>query len=271
MNDTINFQELFEGFQNTPLLWNGSDIYGFEQFCPKYTSEQFDQNSEYKKLRLGKWVENFVSFQLQNQDDVAIIEENLIIKKEKRTIGELDILLVRKDQPIHIEVVYKFYLYDKRNLYDNPLACWIGPNRNDALVYKLNKLKEKQFPLLYHSNTIEVLKKHKFDVNTIKQQVCFNAQLYLPYQNKDIDVSPLNKDCVVGWYLNIKQINELENFQFYIPKKLEWLCIPKENVDWLSFVQAKNEIRTNIANGQSPLCWLKNEYNEFQKCFITWW
>ncbi|WP_400078674.1 DUF1853 family protein [Winogradskyella sp. R77965] len=271
MYDTINFQELFEGFQNTPLLWNASDIYGFEQFCPEHTTKPFYQNSEIKKLRLGKWVENFVAFQLENQEDITIIEENLLIKEEKRTIGELDILLINQNQPIHLEVVYKFYLYDNSNTYNDPLAYWIGPSRNDTLVYKLNKLKDKQFPLLHHPKTLETLKKYQFDINTIKQRVCFNAQLFLPYQNQDIDVSPLNTDCVAGWYLNIERINELESFQFYIPEKLQWLCAPKETVDWLSFIEAKNEIKTFIANRQSPLCWLRNEHGEFQKCFITWW
>lgn len=249
----INFQELFEGYQNTHLLWNSSAIYGFEQCCPKYTSKQFINKSEHRKLRLGKWVENFVSFQLQQDSQIKILEENLIIKDNKQTIGELDLLFLKDKQPVHLEIIYKFYLYDNTKSYPNSLSPWIGPNRNDALLFKLEKLKEKQFPLLYKPETIDVLHHYPFDINSIKQLVCFKAQLFLPYENKAVDVSPLSPNCVAGWYLNIEQIKELENFQFYIPEKLEWLSLPKETLDWLPFIQAKTKIMTCIDNKRSPL------------------
>ena len=271
MDKAINFQELFNGFQNTPLLWNASAIYAFEQFNPEYTSEQFLQKSEYKKLRLGKWVENFVAFQLQQDASVKILEENLQIKNDKLTIGELDMLILKDEQPIHLEIIYKFYLYDTTKIHPNAINNWIGPNRNDALIYKLKKLKEKQLPLLYHAKTIELLKQHQIDINLYKQHVCFKAQLFLPYENQTIDVAPLNPACVVGWYLNILKINELKNHQFYIPEKLEWLCLPRESVEWLTFGDAKNEIQQYIATKRAPLCWIKNENRELQKCFITWW
>ena len=262
---------MFEGFQNTYLLWSASNIYEFEQFCPEYTSVQFIQKSEYKKLRLGKWVEKFVAFQLRQDARIKILEENLIIKDGKITIGELDMLLLKDHQPVHLEIIYKFYLYDNTKSQSNTLSHWVGPNQNDALVYKLKKLKEKQFPLLYNTKAKDALKNYLFDSNSITQQVCFKAQLFLPYENQDIDVSPLNPNCVVGWYLNIENINELKNFQFYIPEKLKWLCFPKETIDWLPFIEAKKEIKTYIVTKRSPLCWLKNEHSELQKCFITWW
>lgn len=271
MSDKINFNELFEGFQNTPLLWNNSEVYELEQLLINNISTHFSNNYKSKKLRLGKWVENFVSFQLQHDSHIKIIEENLQIKSNKITIGELDLLLLKDKHPIHLEIIYKFYLYDNTNNYANELSHWIGPNKNDALVYKLNKLKEKQLPLLHHPRTRHALEKYPFDINSIKQQVCFKAQLFLPYDDKDLNVSPINTSCVVGWYLNIERISELENFEFYIPEKLEWLCQPKENLNWLPFIEAKNKIDIYITNNRSPLCWLKNENNILQKCFITWW
>lgn len=271
MNNKLNFQELFEGFQNTPFLWKASIIYNLEQFCTKPTSHQFTQGSEQKKLRLGKWVEKFVAFQLEQDACIKILEENLQIKDHKITIGELDLLLLKGEQPIHLEIIYKFYLYDSKKNQTNPLNYWVGPNQNDALIYKLKKLKEKQLPRLYDTNTIAALKSYPFDINSIKQQVCFKAQLFLPYENQKIDINPLNSDCITGWHLNFEKINELRNFQFHIPEKLEWLCSPKTLVNWLFFEEAKTKIKIQIDNKRSPLCWIKNNNNELQKCFITWW
>ncbi len=271
MSDNLNFIELFKGYQNTPLLWNNTDVYELEQLRIKNISTHFSNNYKNKKLRLGKWVENFVSFQLQQYSHINILEENLQIKSNKITIGELDLLFLKDEHPVHLEIIYKFYLYDSTDSYANELSHWIGPNRNDTLVYKLNKLKEKQLPLLYHPKTKEALKKYPFDINSIKQQVCFKAQLFLPYHNRFINESLLNPHCVVGWYLNFEKINELKIDKFYIPEKLEWLCSPKETVDWLSFIEAKHKIQSFISKKRSPLCWLKNEHSELQKCFITWW
>lgn len=271
MHETINFQELFEGFQKIPLLWKGSDVYNLEQFCPESTLLQFTQESESKKLRLGKWVENFVAFQLLQKDDIKVLEENLQIKDDKITIGEIDLLFLKEELPIHLEIIYKFYLYDSKRNHTNSLHNWVGPNQNDTLVYKLNKLKEKQLPLLHHPKTKNTLKHHSLDINTIKQNVCFKAQLFLPYDNQNIEIYPLNPKCIVGWYLNFEKINTLKDFQFYIPNKLEWLCVPKQAVNWLTFEAAKNKIKSHIENKRSPLCWIKNENNDLQKCFITWW
>lgn len=270
MDKTIDFQYLFEGFQSTPHLWEGSTVYHFKQYCPELTLNQFPIETEPKKLRLGKWVENFVAYQLKHQSGIKILEENLQIKDHKITIGELDLLFLKHDKPIHLEIVYKFYLYDSKQNDVNSLNNWVGPNRSDALVFKLKKLKEKQLPLLYHPKTKDVLKHYPFHIDTINQYVCFKAQLFLPYKNQNINVAPLNSDCIVGWYLNLENIDELVDFQFYIPKKLEWLSLPKKFVDWLEFEDAKNEIKAYIKDQRSPLCWIKRN-NELQKCFITWW
>jgi len=270
LDSSINFQELFKGFQHTPCLWKASEVYNFEQFCPEATEVQFTQESEVKKIRLGKWVEHFVAFQLKHQADITILEENLQIKNNKITIGELDLLFLQAKKPIHLEIIYKFYLYDSKKNNVNSLSNWVGPNQSDALVYKLNKLKEKQLPLLYHSKTKDALKHYPFLINSITQKVCFKAQLFLPYEYQDINVAPLNSECITGWYLNIENITKLKDFQFYIPQKLEWLCLPKPTVNWLEFEDAKHEIQIHIKNKRSPLCWIKSK-NELQKCFITWW
>lgn len=271
MNKRLNFQELFQGFQNTPELWTSDTIYHLEQYDTKATTKPFLLKSDSKKLRLGKWVEQFVAFQLAQDSSVQIIEENLQIRNNKVTIGELDLLLLKNEQVIHLEIIYKFYLYDTAQKYTNPLDYWIGPNRRDRFIYKLNKLKEKQLPLLYHHNTAEALQHHNIDFNSIKQEVCFKAQLFLPLEAQSTDIYPLNPDCIAGWYLNYDNISILKTHQFFIPEKLEWLSNPKHNVVWHSFEDARLEIQKQIENKQSPMCWIKKDIHKIEKCFITWW
>lgn len=271
MDTGLNFQKLFQGFQNTPALWASNTIYNLEQYLTQATTQPFALKSDHKKLRLGKWVEQFVTFQLQQNSKVTILEENLQIKNNKITIGELDLLILENHQPIHLEIVYKFYVYDTSKNYTNSLEHWIGPNRKDSLIFKLNKLKEKQLPLLYHSTTSEALEQYSLDIKTIRQNVCFKAQLFLPFEAQSINIAPLNPACVVGFYLNFETIHRLKDYLFYIPQKLEWLSAPQFSVSWLPFNVAKTKLENDMKNKRSPLCWIKNSADKIDKCFITWW
>ncbi|WP_299362086.1 DUF1853 family protein [Winogradskyella sp.] len=271
MGTNLSHKDTFEGFQDTPLLWENNNVEFLKQFSIDKTSETFFPKTEHRKLRLGKWIEAYTSFQLQKQSNIEILEENLQIRSGKQTIGELDILLLNNNQPIHLEIAYKFYLYDSTRAYSDNLAYWIGPNRNDSFVYKINKLREKQLPLLFKKETIEVLKTKNLIPDDFEQYVHFKAQLYVPYPMSNIDLTPLNKKCIQGWYLKFNFLLQLKYHKFHIPNKLNWLRKPNIAIDWLDFNEAQIAIKHYIDKRQSPLCWIKSPENDLQKCFITWW
>ncbi len=263
--------EYYKAYLNTHPLWNGNSVYGFEQFQFKNISTALIETSSFTNKRLGKLIEQFVFYQLQRDEHIRLLEANIQIKDDKLTIGELDALLIKASEPIHLEIIYKFYLYDTQMHYEDPLAYWIGPNRSDKLLYKLDKLKTKQLPLLQNPKTITYLEKHNLTSNEIKQQLCFKAQLFLPYAAQNDTIALLNENCIVGWHLSIQNVSFLKNLEFYIPSKLEWLLAPKQGVEWLDFVSAKLEIMKFISQERSPLCWVKDDQHKLQKCFITFW
>lgn len=267
----MSFSDRFKGFQNTPLLWHCDTIESLRQFSISPTYLDYNPETTHKKLRLGKWIEIFTMFQLQQIEGIKIVAENLQIKDNKQTIGEIDVLLVKEEQPIHLEIAYKFYLYDDRQEYDSPLEYWIGPNRTDSLSLKLKKLIGKQLPLLHKPETQNTLKTLGLESNNFKQFVNFKAQLFLPYHKSFINFNVLNKECVKGFYIHFDEIELLKNNQFYIPNKLDWLVEPNLNVVWLNFDDALIALKKFITEKQSPLCWLKDENNELTKCFVTWW
>ncbi|WP_083677133.1 DUF1853 family protein [Winogradskyella sp. J14-2] len=271
MKTYFDFTDRFIGFQNTPLLWNSDAIDTLVQFNIAPTQRNYNVKSNQKKMRLGKWVESFTAFQLQQIEGIEFIAENLQIITNKQTIGEIDFLLLNNEVPIHLEIAYKFYLYDYTNEYLNPLDYWIGPNRTDSLSLKLKKLIQKQLPLLYKTETKLALKELGFENQNFEQYVNFKAQLFVPLNKKKIDFNLLNKKCIAGFYLHFNNVEILKNNHFYIPNKLDWLVEPKLNVEWLSFNNAKNILRILISKQQSPLCWLKDNDNQLIKCFVTWW
>lgn len=267
--DLNNLQRNFEGYLNTPLLWCEDDLYGLEPYILRNSSpEPFEEHLGHH-LRLGKMVERFVFHQLADDLSCTMLAENIQIQDGKRTIGELDALLITETGPVHLEIIYKFYLYDPDEG-DTEISHWIGPNRNDALVQKLSKLKEKQLPLLYHPKTQPLLERLDLNLAEIKQEVLFKAQLFLPLDFKDAVFHKLNPACLIGFYIKKAQLHRFKNAQFFIPEKRDWIMNSHENIAWLDAVDFTTEVTTWLDKKRSPLCWVK-EGESIQKFFVVWW
>ncbi|MDO6623452.1 DUF1853 family protein [Oceanihabitans sp. 1_MG-2023] len=264
-----NLQLQYQGFLNTPNLWLKNHILGMQQFKLLHTTLKVNDLNNHK-LRLGKLVERFVGLQLKEDDTVTILAENIQIQNGKRTIGEIDCLLKKEQQPIHLEIIYKFYLYDA-SVGSTEIEHFIGPNRKDSFLEKLTKLKEKQLPLLYHKQTKPLLKKLGIPAETIQQQVCFKAQLYMPFSVKKAVINVVNPACIQGYYYQINQLEQFANCKFFIPEKKDWLIYKPNPNTWLDYASFITEVKLLLNQEKSPLCWIKKPNNETEKCFVVWW
>ncbi len=260
----------YEGFSKTPFLWHGKGVFDLKQFSgsTKHTAPFTYEITQ--KLRLGKLVERFVSFELSQDDSISILAENIQIQHKKTTVGELDTLLLKNDDPIHLEIVYKFYLYDAI-VGNSEVEHWIGPNRRDSLIQKLSKLKKKQLPLLYTIPTKKYLDKLKLTTNEIKQQVYFKAQLFVPLKDFGNDFKHINNECVYGFYVYPKELLQFSNCKFHLPNKHNWLVNTHTNVNWLNFEDFQNKLQPFLNEENAPLCWLKKPNGTLFKFFVVWW
>jgi hypothetical protein len=221
-------------------------------------------------LRLGHLAEKVVSELIKASSNYAVLHENIQVLDGKQTIGELDFILKEKatQQTIHMELAYKFYLFDP-NISTDAIHNWIGPNRNDSLAEKLHKLKTKQFPLLHHPCTRLAL--DSLDTSKVSQALCLLASLYLPYEYSG-SFSPAYQKAIRGYYLDLDTFSSLdtEDKTYHIPPKKEWGIDPSENEVWTNYTKIKDHISTCIQEKQAPLCWQKqgDTYTEF---FIVWW
>ena len=265
-----NTQLQFQGYLNTPLLWENDKVLDIKQLeLTKQNTSSFD-GTIVNSMLLGKRVERFVIKELQNYEAIKINLENAQIQNDKITIGEIDCLLTFEKKPIHLEIVYKFYVYDSR-VGNTELEHWIGPNRKDDLLKKLHKLKDKQLPLLYNEHTKPILKELQLDTEEILQRVYFKAQLFIPYKTVVPDFKLLNKKSLKGFYIPFKEIGQFSESKFYIPIKVDWLLEVQMQVDWMSYLQFHERIEPKIANKTASLCWIKFPNGVLQKFFVTWW
>lgn len=264
----MSLSTIFKGILQTPNLWKGSELMNIPQFVIDDYSFQAETIST--KLRLGMFVEQCVFQSLENNANYKVLAKNIQVIDNNVTLGELDCIVKHNSSILHIEIAYKFYLFD-RTCNENELHCWIGPNRKDSLIEKINKLQEKQFPLLYHPKTVEKLNSLNISIENIEQQVCFKAQLFVPYSDSRINYQTINTDCVVGFYYTFSELINLKFNKFYLPSKLEWAAIPTQHVSWMNFDEFMIEIESLLTNMKSPLFWSKDQKGHISKCFAIWW
>lgn len=256
---------------STPPLWTGSGVSPFQQIELPLPPEPLEEPVHFQEGRLGKLVEAFIFQALKKVRSVSWITDTVQIQKDKRTFGEIDALYVQEGCTVHLEVAYKFFLYDTRKAYQQPLAHWIGPNRKDSLVQKLEKLHRKQFPLLHRELTVKYLEQFGIVPANVEQKLCFKAQLFLPYQVREMAIEPLNSDCIAGIYFTFSEMPAFRDCTFYIPKKLDWLLTPTPNANWLDYTAAKALIKGEMDSKRSPMVWINQKGGQIIKSFIVFW
>lgn len=244
---------------------------GYKTFEPSQLSfDTIPAHNSPTNLRLGHLVEKSFAALLKGSKNYAVEHENLQVVINGSTIGELDFILRERTtgQLIHLEVTYKFYLLDP-TLPAELLQNWIGPNRNDSLGQKLQKLQSKQFPLLHHAEV-----KNKLGLASgahCEQQLCFMAQLFIPLKMKS-DLPQELIPAIKGWYMNMDQFDEMDHSAslYHLPLRTEWGIHPESSKTWMPFEEMKDELGVRMDERQSQLVWHK-EGTKYSTFFVTWW
>lgn len=262
-------KQQFQGFLNTPFLFK-EEAFGLQPFQYQQDFNVMLNQTIPNNLRLGKLVERFVFSEFSQHTSIKILAENIQIQDDKITVGELDCIVLNNEKPCHLEIIYKFYLYDA-NVGSTEIDHWIGPNRKDSLQQKLTKLTDKQFPLLHHQNTKPYLESLNLSSNTIEQYTYFKAQLFLPLADFGKIFPVINNSCITGFYITKNQLLQFKTSKFYIPTKHNWLVEPITHVDWLNYNDFIKIVSMQLHEGYAPMCWIKNPNGQMFKCFVVWW
>ena len=258
------------GFLNTPPLWEGKqfDIQQFE--FPSIDLSSFQPEPLPQNIRLGHQVEYIFKQLIEHSAQYNILVYNLPIRKEKRTLGEIDFILKDNstEQLIHLELTYKFYIIDSEIA--DPIHSLIGPNRRDTFFLKKEKIKNVQFPLLHSEQGANALHLFGIDHKVLEHQCCFKTQLFLPYGKKEIIIEGFNKDCIAGFWLRLDNLNQsiFKEALFYLPTKAEWITKPHLEVVWQSREKAMKDIANRQKLGSTPMVWIKHRSKEITKTFV---
>jgi hypothetical protein len=106
--------------------------------------------------RLGIYFERLLAFWLRHHERYDLIAENLQVREGGITHGAFDFLLRRQDGVAeHWEVAIKFYL---KRFEATDWSSWVGPNKEDRLDKKLQRMCGHQLPLSGTPLGIETLR-----------------------------------------------------------------------------------------------------------------
>lgn len=267
----------YRAFVNCPVLWQSpsSPLPLFSLPWREYDLAE-EEVSVAENVVFGKKMESFFSHAIYKSERYEMLAENVQIISDKVTLGELDFLLRDKEteQLIHVELACKFYLYDERRAGQNEYSAWVGPNQNDFLDRKIEKLKTKQLPLLHHPECRKwlVSELNITDTAQIIQQVYFPANLYLPFGKTDIPGN-INTEAIKGFWLrpDVLKTRDFKSSKFFLTTKTDWLLEPTENTDWQSLDDTLNQVEQMHQRKKSPMVWIKSPEGRFRKAFVVWW
>jgi len=264
------------GFLTTQLISTESLIDGVPNFDFEVTGEDAFTEDDIEipeNLMLGKRAERFFSEWVNRSSSYELIAENIQVIENKQTLGEFDFMVRRIEdgQLIHIELIYKFYLFDP-TVQGSEFEKWIGPNQGDRLDFKRDKLANHQFPLMYTQAAKDRLLELGIDSTNIEQQVLFLANLFVPF-NGEVDFIEVNKEAVQGVWMRLEDWKKrsTSSDQFAIPEKKDWFSRELKNARWLSREDALLEIESLHGKKKSPLVWKRNEDGNQFKEFVVWW
>lgn len=225
------------------------------------------------KLILGKRAERFFEEAITRSSRYELLAQNIQVFEDQQTLGEFDFFIEDQllNQKLHVELVFKFYLYDSTILSET--NRWIGPNRNDFLIRKLDRLRNHQLPLLRNPGAIKMLEVMGLHPERLKQKVCFKANLFVPRSQMNRDFPFINSKCLAGYWIFRKEFSaeEYGDYQFFSPRKRDWPAGPESNSIWKSFESVQHEVEVLLQHHKSALIWMKKNEQHYERFFVVWW
>lgn len=254
----------------THISYKNIELFDFEKFKQGIPDKNISDDR--LKMNLGRRAEMIFHGLLDFHSDYNIITAHEQIIQDKATLGELDFIIEKDEQKSHIELAYKIYLYDP-NKSTTSINNWIGPNRKDSLIQKVNKLYSQQFPLLYNTATTEQLKELGIEISTVKQELLLLGQLYLPHQEQVVLNPNINPKAVSGYWCTFDQFKNQEHDEviYFAPNKEDWLISPSDFNKWEPYDTILHTIEAHHKEDKSPMLWYKEKNGFIGRMFVVWW
>ena len=159
--------------------------------------------------RLGLYFEQLWHFFLDEDPDVELLQHNLPVRHNGKTLGEFDIIYYckQRERNIHLELAVKYFLgYEQpgHSDPDTPLQAWIGPNARDRLDLKIDHLLQRQIKLSLTPPAADLLR--DLGISEVQQEVEVKGYLFNSLTSSLPAPQGFNRDCQMQQWLRVTSL-----------------------------------------------------------------
>ena len=241
--------------------------------------------ADLKSPRLGIYYEALNAFYWQHFPGRQLLAQNLQVQSKRKTLGEFDLITRDQQQLYHIELAVKFYLGipDSCEQAHSQWQQWIGPNCNDRLDIKLQRLQQHQLKLSYTEAGRQALK--QWQTTPIHCALQFQGYLFYPaHRNMPHPKFIADNHLRGSWYYLEHFISALSiksNSLWYELPKAQWLAhtvLPLQHPSLLDqhsiAQQLQNYFSVESSQHQRPLLLVELKQRqdylvEASRCFVV--
>jgi len=217
---------------------------------------------QHKSHRLGYYFEHLVAFWLTERIANECFASHVRVFEEKRTIGEFDFLFKASpgDTLVHWETAVKFYL---RYQAEDEMIWWYGPNAQDRLDIKLNRVFNHQLKLGESPQGKALLQEKGFE--NVRPQTFFKGYLFYPVTSDWRHPEPLpdyiSPGHLKGWWT---RVNELDLPDHEVDHR--WMVLPR--LEWLAPKAIHQEQNSLLMDTQQLIDFLERHFDEGQQSLL---
>ena len=216
-----------------------------------------------KHNRLGYYFEDLLSYWIEHTIAKGYFESHVQVNSGKRSIGEFDFLFKSELGYEHWEAAVKFYLYTQD--VDGQIS-WYGPNANDTLAKKIEKLSTHQARLGELEDSKDLLAQRH--IGQLQPAIFMKGYLFYPpgtnrgELDKEVNAYPLSDNHLTGWWIKENQLDQLDT-GIVSGQELRWRILPR--LQWLSpACYSVNEVDNLLRDCQQISTGLREHFQQSQ-------
>lgn len=172
-------------------------------------------------LRLGHYAENLLAFYFQHEG-LLFGKGVQVFDRASHTIGEFDYLLFGSNGLIHLELATKFYLFHRSGhaRHQDSLFDYLGPNLNDNLGSKIQKILQKQLSLSQHEAAQRLIPQ-----GIVVAKALIKGWLFYRSTEREVrSVDGIASDHCMGFWWTESEFQKLAVPYGMVLERLDWLA-----------------------------------------------
>lgn len=182
----------------------------------------------HKFLRLGHYAEKLLAFYFSHEG--LLYAHSLQVHSEKsETIGEFDYLLFAQGGLLHLELATKFYLFhhSKEGGKRDSVFNYLGPNLNDSLGAKMQKILQQQLTLSQHEAAKKIVQ-----TKIVAAKALVKGWLFYRSSDRGLaSVAGIGEHHCLGFWWSLDEFEHLAVPYALRLDRLQWLAPAQVGLD----------------------------------------